>query len=234
MRLWVMQSLGSLLRHESHHCVEDVWRGMNINPLWLDWLNSIFLFVARGGSSLFRSQLERVGVPTVRFCTCRVLGYGSTFYDLVVHCAEYIRKNMKVVYTPSNPEHIKYAKKILDMTMSVRIAKLKYCLDESGNMTNTKKMSLLQQKVDMFLAILNSNWKSPSSLWHHCTMGCPCGGLPQHQLAEQAANLFVEVVLASKPGVPALSRWLKCSRTARWFLILAWLFVGWINWATIK
>lgn len=43
------------------------------------------------------------------------------------------------------------------------------------------------------------------------------GGASKKELRIMAKLLFCQVVLGSKPQVPALSRWMKCRATAKWF-----------------
>ena len=50
-------------------------------------------------------------------------------------------------------------------------------------------------------------------------MGCFCNGASRADLGIMAKLLFCQVVLGRKPQVPALSRWLKCRITARWFYL---------------
>ena len=155
---------------------------------------------------------------TGRFCACNVLGFGSTFFDLVVHCSSYIRSYMQVVYGKPNPQNLQFAKTIMDLTLPVRLKKLQFQYDD--DLEGSKKQSILEKRTQLFLEIFNGDWKdsSPSGLKHVCRIGCSCGGLDRSKLADLAANLFVEIVLASRPTVPALSRWLKCSKSAKWFL----------------
>lgn len=86
----------------------------------------------------------------------------------------------------------------------------------------SSKMSALEQKIDRFLVIFNGCWRdsSPNGLVHHCHVGCACGGMRQDELALVASELYIEVMLCGRPSVPALSRWLKCAKTAKWFLPL--------------
>ena len=113
-----------------------------------------------------------------------------------------------------------YAQAIMDLTLSVRLRKLRDYYEDDVSMR--EKCSTLERKTNLFLAIFNGNWKDTSQkgLVHHCFMGCPCGGLTPAALRQVGADLFVEIVLASKPSVPAVSRWLKCSKSAKWFLTL--------------
>lgn len=151
-----------------------------------------------------------------RFCTCRVLSYGSTFYDLVVHCSTYIRSKMKVAY--QEPPDGTYARAIMDMSMESRIQKLKDLLDAEGTLGDQERSSLLARRFELFLCIFNGDWKDFERPWHYCNMNCPCGGRRHSELIELAVTLYIEVILGSRPTVPALSRWLKCSKTSRWFL----------------
>lgn len=156
----------------------------------------------------------------LRLCTCNVLGFGSTFYDVVLHCHAYVKSNLRVVYSHPRGSDLAYAQAIMDLTLSVRLRKLRDYYEDDVSML--EKCSTLERKTKLFLAIFNGNWKDTSQkgLVHHCFMGCPCGGLTPAALRQVAADLFVEIVLASKPSVPAVSRWLKCSKAAKWFLTL--------------
>ncbi len=149
-----------------------------------------------------------------------MLGFGSTFYDVILQCHAYVRSSMRVVYSHPRDCDLAYAKAIMDLTLSVRLRKLQDYYQDQGAML--EKSSILEKKTKLFLAIFNGNWKDTSrnGLLHHCFMGCPCGGLTPAALIQVAADLFVEIVLASKPSVPAVSRWLKCSKSAKWFLTL--------------
>ena len=154
-----------------------------------------------------------------RFCTCNVLGFGSTFYDLVLQCSGYIRRNMRVTHCLPDLNDLKFAKRVMDLTLPVRLRKLQDMYD-SENLQWKVRVSTLQQRTELFLAVFNSNWKrtSEADLVHCCFMGCPCGCKSRAEVADLAANLFTEIILASRPVVPALSRWLKCSKSTKWFL----------------
>lgn len=158
----------------------------------------------------------------LRFCTCNVLGFGSTFFDLVLQCTSYIEKNMQVVYRRPDDVHLRFAKRIMDLTLPVRLRKLQDMYDSTESPQWKTRISVLEQRTKLFLTVFNSDWtnSSASSLQHCCYLGCPCGGLDRRKLAQLAASLFCEIILASRPTVPALSRWLKCSKSTKWFLKL--------------
>ena len=149
-----------------------------------------------------------------RFCLSNVISYGQTFLDLVLHCAGYIRTNMKVSYNPPHADWRKFASRVVQISLSKRLQK-------DSDQSNTRQK--LDKLIRKFLTLFNGNWKdwSPQGLQHHCHVQCECGGLRPHDVAEAAATTFVELVMFSRPPIPALSRWLKCSETAKWYLSLA-------------
>lgn len=141
-----------------------------------------------------------------------VIAYGQTFLDLVLHTGAYIKQNIQISYDPPNPEHHRFAKSVVRLALTKKLAKL----------DNEWKAKLLR-KIDRFLLIFNGNWKnwSKSGLIHHCSVRCPCGGLNKQILGDMAATSYVEMILCSRPPIPALSRWLKCAETSKWYLILS-------------
>lgn len=241
------------VRHETHHCVDDMWRGLNVNSVWLVWHDG-HDWAARGNMNKSISCFSNFdfdfdiddrmdsydsyhmtdwwffnnsGVNVrdrgwfPRFCICRVLGYGSTFYDLVMRCADYVRANIRIVYGRRvSSTWLDYAKTIMQISMPARSRKMTDFLDGqgSGTLNENERGALLQRRLNLFLSIFNGNWKDPNNICHYCGVGCPCGGLKSKDLAELAAGLYVEVLLASRPTVPALSRWMKCAKTSKWFL----------------
>ena len=124
---------------------------------------------------------------------------------------------MRVVHKRPETADLEFSQKIMDLTMPVRLQKLRDFYSQSDLSGVEGKQRLLEQRTELFLNVFNSNWKR-DSLIHCCYMGCPCGGLPGPELASLASELFVEIILSSRPTVPALSRWLKCSKAAKWFL----------------
>ena len=92
------------------------------------------------------------------------------------------------------------------------------CLKEFRKSTEEQSKERMD-RIKLFLNIFNSDWKT-ETLVHHCSAYCPCGGRGRPAVAQLAATLFVEIVYFSRPPIPALNRWLKCSATSRWFLCL--------------
>lgn len=138
-----------------------------------------------------------------------------------MRCADYVRANIRVVYgRRSSHTCSDYAKTIMQISMPARSRKMTDFLDGqgSGALNGDERGALLQRRLNLFLSIFNGNWKDPTNICHYCGVGCPCGGLKSKDLAELAAGLYVEVLLASRPTVPALSRWMKCAKTSKWFL----------------
>ena len=115
---------------------------------------------------------------------------------------------MTVVYEAPDPAWAMYAHDVTQLTIKQLQS------DDSGDLNHRR------QRIKLFLSVFNSDWKKPT-LRHHCCMSCPCGCLPASDLAALAADLYVEIILSSRPPIPALNRWLKCSSTARWFMLLA-------------
>ena len=74
----------------------------------------------------------------------------------------------------------------------------------------------LAHMVKWLLVIYNGDWRSPTPI-HHCKLGCECKCESPAQLRLKAMTVFVAFVMGSRPAVPALSRWLKCVKTARWY-----------------
>ncbi len=66
--------------------------------------------------------------------------------------------------------------------------------------------------------MFNSDWRS-ERIVHHCWLGCPCKSMSKKEVAMKAVAALIGLVFASRPAVPALSRWLKCSETSQWFLL---------------
>lgn len=208
-----------------------MYRGMRINSVLLRRIGAGIFFLLRCCVTVFLSRLSaRFYFDLVlkkhvftRFCTCRVLSYGSTFYDLVARCADFVRSNIKVIYQQKPHHGVEYNARIIDLTMSSRVHKMTNFLDGQGDggLEQQERKSLLQKRLELFLCIFNGDWNDTVNICHYCNIGCACGGLPQRQIADLAASLYVEVILAGRPTVPALSRWLKCSKTAKWFLSYA-------------
>ena len=138
-----------------------------------------------------------------------VVAYGQTFLDLVLHTAAYIRRHMTVCYEPANMKHRRFAESVIKLALGKRL---------QGTQEWRRK---LDKRVEAFLTIFNGDWKDWTSggLKHHCSVRCSCGGLKGPCLGEYAASLYIELVLSSRPPIPALSRWLKCSETAKWFVL---------------
>lgn len=148
-----------------------------------------------------------------------VIAYGQTFLDLVLHVSAYIKTNMQAVYTPVDPAHQRYARAITEIALTKRL--------HQGKGRDNEWSRKFRARIEMFLLLFNGNWKDSRStaIRHHCSMKCKCGGLSQQNLAEAAATVFIELVLCSRPPIPALPRWLKCSETAKWYLLGAHLLV---------
>lgn len=168
-------------------------------------------------------ELFEFGLPlahSLSFCLSNVLSYGSTFYDLVLNSCSIIRSRLRIVHAKPCPENMRFARKIMDITLPVRLKKLHSLYEHQGEGMVDSRKSVLQKRTEMFLTVFNGNWKDTSvnGLVHCCQLGCKCGGLDATSLGNLAADLFAEVVLSSRPTVPALSRWLKCSKSSKWFL----------------
>ena len=144
----------------------------------------------------------------MRFCCANVVSFGQTFCELILQATGLIKQKMQVVYVKPDPSWSFFSQRIAALSLK----ELREPPKDSGSDERRKR-------IQLFLDIFNSDWKSPV-LCHHCSVYCPCGGLPQPELAALAASLFVEVVFFSRPPIPALNRWLKCSATARWFASL--------------
>lgn len=141
----------------------------------------------------------------LRFCCTNVCHFGQTFLDLSVHAAAHIRANMVIDYEAPDPRNAAFARCITNIALPKQT-----------------------DRVELFLAIFNSDW-SRRTLKHHCSLTCKCGGLSPPALAQLAATLWTEIIMCKRPPVPALSRWLRCADTARWFVSLAklsWCFVS--------
>ena len=140
--------------------------------------------------------------------------------DLMLQAVAFIRTNMVVVFDAPDPAARKFSHEIMRMTLLQR--------DDSDedDKTGTLKQKK-QDRIALFLNVFNANWKNTKVIKHHCSVFCPCGGLSRDKLADLAASLFVEIVLFGKPPIPALSRWMKCWKTAMWFMNLSciWLVV---------
>ena len=89
--------------------------------------------------------------------------------------------------------------------------------DEEVASANGRKAATAQAFADVF----NGNWRdwTEEGLVHYCFLGCQCGCRTTEELKSKAASLFCIFVMASRPKVPALSRWLRCSDTTKWFLL---------------
>ena len=140
-----------------------------------------------------------------RFCLSNVLSFGTTFFDLVLQCTQIIETGIQVSYEPTSPADLAFSKAMLKIAFSGR---RKQDLDDDASMNKQTKL---------FLQIFNGNWKS-RSIVHHCSFQCPCKGT--RDLGKLAGELFAAVALGARPVVPALSRWLKCASTAKWYLLL--------------
>ena len=119
-----------------------------------------------------------------------------------------------------------FARQIMNLTMPARLQKMKRAqYDREGDgveLQEAARSSALEQKIELFLCVFNGSWRKskPSDLVHYCHLNCRCGGRRGIELGNLAAELYIEVILAGRPSVPALSRWLKCAKTAKWFLPL--------------
>lgn len=146
-----------------------------------------------------------------RFCMSNVIAYGQTFLDLVLHVGAYIRQNIRISYDPPNAKRHRFAQSVVHLALAKQFAK-----------PDSEWKRKFLRKINLFLLLFNGNWKNwdRAGLVHHCSITCPCGGLRRQALADKAAECYVEIVLCSRPPIPALSRWLKCSETAKWYLNL--------------
>ena len=149
-----------------------------------------------------------------RFCASNVVSFGQTFCELILQSSAFIKQNMTVVYEAPDPAWAMYAHDVAKLTIKQLRSDLASHKYDPGDLNHRR------QRINLFLSVFNSDWKSPV-LRHHCSMTCPCGCLPASDLAALAAELYVEIILGSRPPIPALNRWLKCSSTARWFMLLA-------------
>ena len=143
----------------------------------------------------------------LRFCISNVLNFGTSFFDLVLQCTELIENSIRVSFEPPSPSNMKFAKDMLQAAMEGR---------RKLNLHGSEHPE--SRQASLFLSIFNGNWKS-NVITHHCSYECPCKG--SRSLGKLAGEVFAEVVLGARPTVPALSRWLKCASTAKWFLPLA-------------
>ena len=149
----------------------------------------------------------------MRFCMSNVVAYGQTFLDLVLHIAAYIKRYMTVSYEPASMTHRRFAESVVKLALGKRLR---------GGDDKSEWRRKLDERIQTFLNIFNGDWKvwSPGGLKHHCSIRCSCGGMKGPELGSYAASLFTELVLCSRPPIPALSRWLKCSETAKWYVLL--------------
>lgn len=75
-----------------------------------------------------------------------------------------------------------------------------------------------KELVDYLLLMFNGDWRS-SRIAHYCQLGCRCGCRTKEEVVAKAKAALLGVIFATRPSVPALSRWLKCSKTAKWFWV---------------
>lgn len=155
---------------------------------------------------------EYVPPIILRFCLSNVIAYGQTFLDLVLHISAYIRNNMKISFEVPDPSWRTYASRVLKMSLSKRLQGAK----DKGAQHRQK----LTELMDRYLVVFNGDWRDtrPQGLTHYCHVQCGCGGLRPEDLAQLASSTFIELAMFSRPPIPALSRWLKCSETAKWYL----------------
>lgn len=137
--------------------------------------------------------------------------------DLMLQAIALIRSRMVVVHSPPDPQAQHFSSELMRMSL------LKIDDSDVDDTTGTLKRKQ-QERIALFLNIFNSDWRNTEEIKHHCSVFCPCGGLQPAKLAELAASLFVELILAAKPPIPALSRWNKCWHTAKWFMNLGCMF----------
>ena len=83
-------------------------------------------------------------------------------------------------------------------------------------------------KAHTLIKMFSSNWRNwtADGLVHHCYLGCGCENLNDTKVRAWAAIL--DVIFAARPIIPALSRWTKCCKTARFFVSGPEAFAGWL------
>jgi hypothetical protein len=64
---------------------------------------------------------------------------------------------MKVAHCLPDLDDLKFAKRVMDLTLPVRLRKLQDMYD-SENVQWKARVSTLQQRTELFLAVFNSNW----------------------------------------------------------------------------
>lgn len=148
----------------------------------------------------------------LRFCLANVVSFGQNFFELILHSAAFIKSNLEIIYgeEPKKSWAV-YAHTVLRKTVK-QMRDPKYLEELPADVAAAR-----QEQLRMFLCLFNGDWRSPVPR-HYCSMSCPCGGLPKGELLELAASTYCQVVLCSRPPIPALSRWLKCAATARWYM----------------
>ena len=144
-----------------------------------------------------------------------MLNFGTVFYDLVVKCADVIQKRIQVSYDPPSDADRSFAKTMMKLSHAAR-KKAKLLGNDDDDDDDDNDSTLDAETLQKFLNIFNGNWKS-SIITHHCSVLCPCNGTKN--IGKLAGELFAQVILGARPVVPALSRWLKCAATAKWFML---------------
>lgn len=97
------------------------------------------------------------------------------------------------------------------------------CKDADGDRLEEEDAEDIKRRhenLEAFKVIFNGDWRNwqVEGLRHYCFLGCQCGCRTELQLKTKAVTLYCSVVMGSRPRVPSLSRWLRCSMTAQWFL----------------
>lgn len=155
-----------------------------------------------------------------RFCLANVISFGQTYFDLILHCASYIKSKFQVVCGEQpKKEWGEFSAAIAKISLK-QLRSETYSEGDAGSPSASRL-----EKIKLFLGIFNGDWRQ-SEVRHYCSPGCVCNRVTRERLVELAVSAYVEVVLHSRPPIPALNRWLKCSSTARWYLFLGLVMVS--------
>ncbi len=73
-----------------------------------------------------------------------------------------------------------------------------------------------QDRAQFLLRMDNGDWSEKKFVTHYCRLGCGCQN--EQEALCKTVLAIAQVVMSSRPKVPALSRWTTCLNAARFFM----------------
>ena len=132
------------------------------------------------------------------------IGYGIIHHQTLCFKRTFIF--VLVCLLRADPRNVDYATSVVELALPY----LKTLDDLEG------KPGITAKRLQWLKLIFNGDWRSERVV-HHCHLGCPCGSRNGYEVKLKATAIYTSFILGTRPPVPALSKWLKCGQTARWF-----------------